>query len=351
MSHYVDQLSEIFFVESDVFLRNRESRKGFRKSNSSKNSKKCLLIPLRENEIIEKRIISLGGFIWILIGSPMRFKKYFLRLKKWEKEVELIKQKKALYDLELDSKATFADYPLSAQERTLTRPWTVQTKTLAQSGDVRFGTVFRTSPFFWRLRSVVGLAMVQKVLDRLVGNFFPTWSFPTQRSFQLSFPTTRQPFTKLYGSILCKTLRGIRRYLPESENASPTAIQRATLLTALRGKDILAAAKTGSGKTLAFLIPLLEKLWTERWTNQDSTAAVVLSPTRELAMQTYDVLRTIAIRHDFSASLIIGGQTGGKNFKEEAGAIGRMNIIIATPGIFSKNFIWSKIWPLRNSLL
>ena len=135
-----------------------------------------------------------------------------------------------------------------------------------------------------------------------------------------------------------KTLRGIRRYLPESENASPTAIQRATLLTALRGKDILAAAKTGSGKTLAFLIPLLEKLWTERWTNQDSTAAVVLSPTRELAMQTYDVLRTIAIRHDFSASLIIGGQTGGKNFKEEAGAIGRMNIIIATPGIFSKYF-------------
>lgn len=137
---------------------------------------------------------------------------------------------------------------------------------------------------------------------------------------------------------LGKTLRGIRRYLPESENASPTAIQRATLLTALRGKDILAAAKTGSGKTLAFLIPLLEKLWTERWTNQDSTAAVVLSPTRELAMQTYDVLRTIAIRHDFSASLIIGGQTGGKNFKEEAGAIGRMNIIIATPGIFSKYF-------------
>ena len=169
------------------------------------------------------------------------------------------------------------------------------------------------------------------------------------KTFQLSdlsncsFQLHTCPFAELYGLILCKTLRGIRRYLPESENASPTAIQRATLLTALRGKDILAAAKTGSGKTLAFLIPLLEKLWTERWTNQDSTAAVVLSPTRELAMQTYDVLRTIAIRHDFSASLIIGGQTGGKNFKEEAGAIGRMNIIIATPGIFSKIFIWSKI--------
>ena len=53
---------------------------------------------------------------WVLIGWPIRVR-FFFRLKKWEKEVELIKQKKALYDLELDSKATFADYPLSAQER------------------------------------------------------------------------------------------------------------------------------------------------------------------------------------------------------------------------------------------
>ena len=52
------------------------------------------------------------GFNWLANQSN-----FFFRLKKWEKEVELIKQKKALYDLELDSKATFADYPLSAQER------------------------------------------------------------------------------------------------------------------------------------------------------------------------------------------------------------------------------------------
>ena len=82
-----------------------------------------------------------------------------------------------------------------------------------------------------------------------------------------------------------QTQRGIRRYLPETENSSPTSIQRATLLPALRGRDILAAAKTGSGKTLAFLIPLLEKLWAERWSNTDGAGAVVLSPTRELAMQ------------------------------------------------------------------
>ena len=75
------------------------------------------------------------------------------------------------------------------------------------------------------------------------------------------------------------------------QSATPTAIQRATLLPALRGCDILAAAKTGSGKTLGFLIPLLELLWRKKWSNQDGPAAIVLSPTRELAMQTFDVLK------------------------------------------------------------
>ena len=90
------------------------------------------------------------------------------------------------------------------------------------------------------------------------------------------------------------------------EKASPTAIQRGTIMPALRGRDILAAAKTGSGKTLGFLIPLLETLWREKVSKLDGPVAVVLSPTRELATQTYDVLRKIAIRHDFSAGLIIG---------------------------------------------
>ena len=77
-------------------------------------------------------------------------------------------------------------------------------------------------------------------------------------------------------------------------------------MPALRGRDILAAAKTGSGKTLGFLIPLLELLWREKVSKLDGPVALVLSPTRELATQTYDVLRKIAIRHDFSAGLIIG---------------------------------------------
>lgn len=61
-----------------------------------------------------------------------------------------------------------------------------------------------------------------------------------------------------------------------------TDIQKKTIPVALSGKDLLGAAKTGSGKTLAFLVPILERLFTEGWTSQDGLGALVLSPTREL---------------------------------------------------------------------
>lgn len=90
----------------------------------------------------------------------------------------------------------------------------------------------------------------------------------------------------------------------------------------------MAAAKTGSGKTLAFLIPVLEKLYHARWTNYDGLGALIISPTRELAVQIFDVLRKIGRYHDFSAGLVIGG----KSLKEEAERIDRMNILVCTPG-------------------
>ena len=65
-------------------------------------------------------------------------------------------------------------------------------------------------------------------------------------------------------------------------------------------------------------MPLLELLWREKWSNQDGPCALVLSPTRELAMQTYDVLKKIGIRHDFSTGLVIGGNQSveqGSDFK------------------------------------
>jgi ATP-dependent RNA helicase DDX10/DBP4 len=54
-------------------------------------------------------------------------------------------------------------------------------------------------------------------------------------------------------------------------------------------RDILGAAKTGSGKTLAFVIPVLERLFHNRWTRDDGLGALIISPTRELAIQIFEV--------------------------------------------------------------
>lgn len=87
-----------------------------------------------------------------------------------------------------------------------------------------------------------------------------------------------------------------------------TAVQRAALPHALAGRDVLGAAKTGSGKTLAFLVPAVEALFRDRWTPADGVGAVVLSPTRELATQTFQALRGVARNHSLSAGLLIGGK-------------------------------------------
>uniref|UniRef100_A0A1B0G0M7 ATP-dependent RNA helicase n=1 Tax=Glossina morsitans morsitans TaxID=37546 RepID=A0A1B0G0M7_GLOMM len=75
---------------------------------------------------------------------------------------------------------------------------------------------------------------------------------------------------------LCqKTLNG----LAEAKYVRPTEIQRESILPALQGKDILAAAVTGSGKTLAYLIPVLEHLYVSKGSRLDGVAAIIISPT------------------------------------------------------------------------
>lgn len=114
-----------------------------------------------------------------------------------------------------------------------------------------------------------------------------------------------------------------------------TEIQAAAIPHALSGRDILGAAKTGSGKTLSFVIPMLEKLFRERWTSEDGLAAIIISPTRELAFQIFEVLRQVGKKHLFSAGLITGGK---KEFAGEQERIVRMNILVATPGRLLQHF-------------
>ena len=61
-----------------------------------------------------------------------------------------------------------------------------------------------------------------------------------------------------------------------------TTIQANAIPAALKGRDILGAARTGSGKTLAFLVPVLEILYRRKWGPQDGLGALIISPTREL---------------------------------------------------------------------
>ena len=107
-----------------------------------------------------------------------------------------------------------------------------------------------------------------------------------------------------------------------------TDIQQKSIMYSLARRDLLGAAKTGSGKTLAFLIPVLEILFREQWSGMDGLGALIVSPTRELAVQIFTVLKRIGKEHSFSAGLIIGG----KDVNIEQERISRMNIIVCTPG-------------------
>ncbi|TIB89535.1 DEAD-domain-containing protein [Wallemia mellicola] len=107
-----------------------------------------------------------------------------------------------------------------------------------------------------------------------------------------------------------------------------TEIQSATTHLALKGKDLVGSARTGSGKTLSYLVPMLESLYKDKWSNTDGLGALVVAPTRELALQIFKVLHSIGNHHSFSAGLLIGG----KNVQQEKTRLNRMNILIATPG-------------------
>lgn len=124
-----------------------------------------------------------------------------------------------------------------------------------------------------------------------------------------------------------------------------TEIQRCTIPHALAGRDILAASKTGSGKTLSFLIPVIENLYRMKWTTMDKLGALVIVPTRELAIQVFEVLRSIVDEgHELSYGLVIGG----KSYKTEREDINFMNILVCTPGRFLQHLNETEYFDCNN---
>jgi ATP-dependent RNA helicase DDX18/HAS1 len=122
-----------------------------------------------------------------------------------------------------------------------------------------------------------------------------------------------------------KTMRAIKSMPFETM----TEIQRRGIPPLLAGKDVLGAAKTGSGKTLAFLIPAVEMLYSLKFKPRNGTGVIVVSPTRELALQIFGVARELMEHHSQTFGIVIGGA----NRRAEADKLSKgVNLLIATPG-------------------
>jgi len=132
-------------------------------------------------------------------------------------------------------------------------------------------------------------------------------------------------FESLDGKVSTHTLKAIK----EMGYTHMTEIQAQSIPPLLEGRDILAAARTGSGKTLGFLIPAIELIYKLKFMPRNGTGVMILSPTRELAMQTFGVLRELIQFHSHTFGLIMGGA----DRKTEAAKLSKgVNILVATPG-------------------
>jgi ATP-dependent RNA helicase RhlE len=114
--------------------------------------------------------------------------------------------------------------------------------------------------------------------------------------------------------------------LNHNKFTTPTPVQAEAIPPALEGRDVLATAQTGTGKTLSFLIPIVEML---EKTEGRGANALVLLPTRELAMQVEKVYRAIRPNQSNMVALVVGGMAEGPQIDTiRRGA----RLIVATPG-------------------
>ena len=107
----------------------------------------------------------------------------------------------------------------------------------------------------------------------------------------------------------------------------PTPIQRRAIPIVLQGFNVIAMARTGSGKTGSFCIPIVEKL--KAHSQVVGARALILSPTRELAVQTAQYFKQIAKNTDLTHVLITGGNDMENQFER---LLLNPDVIIATPG-------------------
>ena len=109
----------------------------------------------------------------------------------------------------------------------------------------------------------------------------------------------------------------------------PTPIQRKTVPLILNDKDVVGMARTGSGKTAAFIVPMIEKL--KAHSSRVGARALIMSPSRELALQTLQVVKEMGRGTDLKSVLLVGGDSLEEQFASMAS---NPDVVIATPGRF-----------------
>ncbi|KAF9480464.1 DEAD-domain-containing protein [Pholiota conissans] len=133
----------------------------------------------------------------------------------------------------------------------------------------------------------------------------------------------RPPFSTL--DLSAPTIRA----LAEMGMTTMTAVQAKSIPVLLAGKDVLGAARTGSGKTLAFLIPAVELLHRLKFKPMNGTGIIIITPTRELALQIFGVVRDLMKYHSQTFGIVIGG---ANRRAEEEKLVKGVNLLVATPG-------------------
>ena len=122
----------------------------------------------------------------------------------------------------------------------------------------------------------------------------------------------------------------LRRALVAEGYTEPTPIQVRAIPVLLAGQDLLGLAQTGTGKTAAFALPLLQQLSVgHEQRRARSVRALILAPTRELAIQIHDSLRTYGRHLHIRNAVVVGGVSQQAQIKALAGGV---DILVATPG-------------------
>ncbi|MDD8058058.1 MULTISPECIES: DEAD/DEAH box helicase [Shewanella] len=121
----------------------------------------------------------------------------------------------------------------------------------------------------------------------------------------------------------------IVKALAEVGYSNPTPIQQQTIPVILQGKNLLAAAQTGTGKTASFVLPILERLADTQTERKKRIRALILTPTRELAVQVQSNIVAYA-KHVGVSSFVIYGGVDDKPQKQAL--IDGVDILVATPG-------------------